>query len=134
MMKKLKLIAIKIQITNSCFQISSTKTGGVAFYIPNFLKYTKKEDLELKSEDFENIFIELNITPRKALVIGLIYRHLTNNFTQFQQQLTNTLNKLNNCKQEYILVGNYNIDLLKKRSNLRISKYLSAFHVEDCRA
>ena len=49
------------------FSNSSTKAGKVAFYILNSLKYTKRKDLEFKSEDSENIFIELNVTPRKPL-------------------------------------------------------------------
>ena len=72
----------------------------------------------------------MNVTPQKALVIGLIYRHPTNNFAQFQEQLTHTLNKLNHSKQEYILVRDYNFDLLKQQSNSRIRNYLSAIHAE----
>ena len=40
--------------------------------------------------------------------------------------------ELNHSKQEYILVGDYNIDLHKRHSNSRISNYLSAIHAVSC--
>ena len=104
------------------FSNSSTKAGKVAFYILNSLKYTKRKDLEFKSEDSENIFIELNVTPRKPLVIGLIYTLSTNNFTQFQEQSTHTLNKLNHSKQEYISFGDYNTIIMIFSSNYVIQE------------
>ena len=72
------------------------------------------------------------MTPRKAHVIALIYRHPANNFTHFQKYLTHILNKLNHFKQEYILVGDYNIDLLKHQSISKVCKYLSAIHAKGC--
>ena len=98
------------------------------------MNYARKEDLEFRSEDSENVFIELDVNPLKSSFIGLIYRHPTNKFTKFQEQLTHTLNKLNHFKQEYILLGDYNIDLLNHQSNSRISNYLSAIHAEGCRS
>ena len=65
------------------FSNSSIKAGSVAFYILNTLKYTRKKIFKFKLEDSEYMFIELIVTPRKALVIGLIDWHPTNNFAQF---------------------------------------------------
>ena len=50
------------------FSNSSTKAEGESFYILNTVNYARRKDLKFKSEDYKNIFIELNVIARKALV------------------------------------------------------------------
>ena len=130
--EKIKTNCSKLPHYNFIFSNSSTNAGGAAIYVLNTLKYTRREDLEFKTDDSENIFIEINVTNRKAIVIGLVYRHPSSDFTAFQDKFTETLNKLNHSKLEYIISGDFNIDLFKVESNSKICNYLSAIYTEGC--
>ena len=70
------------------------KPGGVAFYVLNSLKFNRREDFEFNSDDSENLFIEVNLTKSKVVIIGAIYRHDTSSLEKFQEQFLLTLNKL----------------------------------------
>ena len=63
----------------------------------------------------------LNNTTR--LVIGVIYRHPDKNFSIFKTKLIANLNNLNNCKTQYIICGDINIDLLKATKQSSIADY-----------
>ena len=81
--EKRKTYCSKLRHYNFIFSNSSTNAGGVAIYVLNTLKYTRREDLEFKTDDSEIIFIEINVTNRKAIVFGLVYRHPSSDFTAF---------------------------------------------------
>ena len=55
------------------FSNSSTNAEGVAIYILNNLKYSRRHDLEFQSTDSENAFIELNLAADKKIIVGVIY-------------------------------------------------------------
>lgn len=121
-----------IQNYNSVFSNSSSNAGGVAFYVLNNLSFNRRHDLEFKSFDSENLFIEISLSPSKIIVLGLIYRHPNNNFAEFQDQFLKTINKLRQDKQEFIISGDFNIDLLKHETNSKINDYINAVHSEGC--
>ena len=129
--EKLKTNCSKLPNYNFIFLNSSTNAGGVAFYILNTLKYTRREDLEFKTEDSENIFDdEINVTKQKAIIVGLVYTYPTSNINEFQDKFTQTINKLNRSKLEYIISGDFNINLLKLENYLKIRNYLSAIYTK----
>ena len=111
---------------------SSTNAGGVAFYILNSLKFNRREDLEFNSDDSENLFIEVNITKNKVFIIGVIYRHPTCSLKKFQEQLLLTLNKLAHDKLDFVICGDYNVDLLKHEIKQTVNDYIDAVHTEGC--
>ena len=61
-----------------------------------------------------------------------MYRHPGSNITDFQDQFTQTLNRLNSCKHEFVISGDFNIDLLKHDCNPKISNYVNAIYAEGC--
>ena len=92
----------------------------------NKLQFTKRHDLEFKTDDTEKIFVEVKSNKRKKIVIGLVYRHPTSNFIEFQDKFTSILNQLNQTKQEYVICGDFNIDQIKLEKNSKINKYFNA--------
>ena len=94
-----KVNCAKISNYDFVFSNSGTNTGGVAFFMLNKLHFTSRHDLEFKTDDTENVFVEVKLNTRKKYVIGLIYRHPTSNFGEFQDKFTSILNQLNQTKQ-----------------------------------
>ena len=93
----------------------STK-GGLIIYIKS------KYDLNImkttdNSEACEGLFIEINGDGlKKQMIIGNIYRPpkpLISDHNQLIDELSITLQSIENSNSENILAGNYNIDLLK---------------------
>ena len=127
-----KVNCAKISNYNFVFSNSGTNAGGVAFYMLNKLHFTRRHDLEFKTDDTENVFVEVKLNTRKKIVIGLKYRHPTSNFTAFQNKFTSILNLLNQTKQEYVICGDFNIDQIKLEKNSKINKYFNAVYAEGC--
>ena len=121
-----------IQNYKFVFSNSTTNAGGVAIYILNNLKYSRRHDLEFQSADSETVFIELNLAANKKIIVGVIYRHPTNTFNEFQDLLLQTLNKMDLEKYDYFLCGDSNIDILKHESKKNIGNYLNALYSEGC--
>ena len=111
---------------------SRTNAGGVAFYILNSLEFNIREDLGFNSDDSENLFIEVNLTKSKVFIIGVICRHPTSSLTKFQEQFLLTLNKLAHDKLDFVVCGDYNIDLLKHEIKQTVNDYINAVHSEGC--
>ena len=66
------------------------------------------------------------------MVIGVLYRHSASNFSKFQEQLLSTLDKLGQNKQDFLLCGGFNIDLLKQEFKSCINDYQNAIYSEGC--
>ena len=84
--------------------------------------------------DFESSFIEIKFPKKKNLVIGCIYRHPTSNIPvhEFNQCFIDPLlHKINSENKQCILMGDFNIDLLKckthKDSNAFLNSLSSSF-------
>ena len=127
-----KVNCAKIPNYNFVFSNLSTNAGGVAFYMLNKLHFTRSHYLESKTNDRENVFVGSKIKYTKKIVIGLLYRHPTSNFTEFQDKFTSILNQLNQTKQDYVICSDFNIDQIKLEKNSKINKYFNAVYAEGC--
>ena len=62
------------------------------------------------------------------MVVGCIYRHPCMQYSEFNDEYLKPLSeKLITKKKEVILLGNFNIDLLKCDSNKNVSDFLILF-------
>ena len=61
---------------------SSTNAAGVGLYIQSNISH--RNDLELKVEGCESLFIEVKSQLKKACIIGVIYRHPSKKIQNFQ--------------------------------------------------
>ena len=99
------------------YQPTDTTHGGAGFYINNNLDFKERKDLNLNSTgNFETIFIELIIPNRKNVVAGCIYHHPSSIIptTQFTTEyLDPILNIIAHENKTSVIVGDFNIDLLK---------------------
>ena len=72
------------------------------------------------SGNFESIFIEINFPKRKNLIVGCIYRHPTSkiSITDFNtKHIDLLLQTISGENKQCVLMGDFNIDLLKCDTN-----------------
>ena len=126
---------------------SLTSCGGVGMYISEKLNYTLRPDLSIKSEHSEDLWIDVvtenqknksdkpsgKVTKTKnKFVVGAIYRHPKQNYTAFCKNLCRTLAILNKTKTEFIIVGDFNINILKYNLATNVSHYVNCISSLGC--
>ena len=108
------------------FQPTKSTHGGVGFFIHNCLTYKLRNDLLITLDDcVESIFIELIFENKKNIILGCIYRHPHCSINDFcDNYITDLLNHISHIDKPCILMGDFNIDLLKSNSNNATAKFL----------
>ena len=93
------------------------KGGGVGMYISKQIQYKIRKDLNENIDDsIETIFLEINQTIGKNIIIGVIYRPPNNKIELFENAIDNILSKIGKENKICYLMGDFNIDLLKSES------------------
>ena len=107
---------------------TDSSAGGALLYISNHLAYKPRNDLTkklYKAKELESIFIELIYKRKKNIVIGCIYKHPPMSIEEFNKYfLLPILDKINKEKKTILLLGDFNIDLLKSNIDNNISYFL----------
>ena len=98
------------------FEPTESTHGGTGFYIKDNLDYTSRKDLQINSPlNHESMFIEIIFPNKKNLIVGCIYRHSSKisvkDFTN--EHLDPILQKIVLENKQCILMGDFNVDLLK---------------------
>ena len=99
---------------------TKSANGGALLYINNGINYKLRPDLNInKDKKLKSIFIEILTKNSKNILIGCNYKHPCIHPKEFNnlflKSLTNKLNKESN--KEIILLGDFNIDLIKTNSS-----------------
>ena len=111
--------------------------GGLSLFVKHGLNFTTKDHLSIMESYMESLFIEINC-KNTNFIIGLIYRVPNTNCKLFINKLNEMLESIGN-KSEIILMGDFNIDLLKDNShardffNMMLSHYLTPTILEATR-
>ena len=109
------------------FEPTETTHGGAGFYIKKGLNSNERKDLRLNSPSHhEAIFVEIILPDRKNLIVGCVYRHPSSNIsiTDFTDEyLEPILHKISKEKKECVLMGGFNLDLLKTGGDNATSKF-----------
>ena len=81
---------------------------------------------------WESQFLEITYqTMTKTIILGNVYRppkDINENYQTFIDEFANKLVYLNNNRNEVIIAGDYNIDLLKINDKPIISEFLIQLH------
>ena len=109
------------------FEPTGSTHGGAGFYIKNGYDYIPRKDLNLNSTShFEAIFVELILKDRKNLIVGCIYRHPSSDISVndfAEKYLEPIMCKIQREKKECVLMGDFNVDLLKSSGDNAASKF-----------
>ena len=110
----------------------STK-GGSLLYINNNINYICRNDLQIyKKKQLETTFIEIINPNGKNIIVGCIYRHPCMEVSEFNDYyLHELLTKLNKEKKQIVLMGDFNIDILKYDNNSDSSNFLDNMYTNS---
>ena len=101
------------------FAPSPTKAGGVGFFLKETLDFELIPNLKLNLTLCEDLWLEVKnlknpTLGKNGLIIGVVYNH-GKKIEKFYDRLCERLIYLNAQKMKYILVGDFNLDLMKYR-------------------
>ena len=109
------------------FDPTETTHGGTGFYIKDSLLFKRRDDLKFNSSsDHESTFIEIILPNKKDLILGCIYRHPNSKVPVncfIDNYIEPLLDKLSTENKLCSLMGDFNIDLLKKDSNVDVNLF-----------
>ena len=99
------------------FTPTESSAGGVSLCVSKCLSYTPRNDLKQSfylAHNLEAAFVEI-IQPKKAnMIVGTIYQHPGMPITLFNSDyLKPLLHKITSEKKQILLLGDFNINLLK---------------------
>ena len=91
---------------------SPTKSGGVGAYISDHLNFTVNETLKLGVNGCEDLWLN-NSFPniKSSYIFAVIYCRPQNNHSQFYDALDESLQMLNRCNKNVIIMGDVNINM-----------------------
>ena len=107
---------IKLDGYNLYSTSTLTSKGGAAIFSKKTFYTVERQDLKVKNEHYESIWIEIKNKNCKNVICGTIYRHPhdTNDiYNDFLAHLETILIKLSKEKKTIYLSGDFNSDLLK---------------------
>ena len=109
------------------FDPIETTHGGTGFYIKDNVDYVTRRDLLINSPgDFESFFIEIHFPKKRNLIVGCIYRHPSSDISirEFtDRHLDPILQKIDTENKQCILMGDFNVDLLKINSHTESNEF-----------
>jgi len=126
------ILNVDIPAFNSIHNPSQTNSGGVGLYINSNLTYQPRNDLNLNNVGCESLFIEIPTSSGKPFIIGVIYRHPTYASQSFQDEFVKLVTHLQNNNYDYLIGGDYNINLIKYQENPNVSNYVNCLASCDC--
>ena len=91
--------------------------GGVSIFIRNNLEYKNRDELSIMLPFMECVFIEITFNNQNYL-IGGIYRVPNTSTSDFIEHFNNVIEPIRTT-HNVVLLGDYNIDLLKDETNKR---------------
>ena len=105
--------------------------GGAGIYISKDLDYDDRSDLYLNLDRCENVWIQLKSdetcntknSDYNNLVIGVVYRHPGSQFKEFENRICSLINALNENHTNFVIIGDMNVNLLKRKIVTDIWEY-----------
>ena len=129
---------VDIKNYNFAHSDSLTNAGGLGIYIRKDLSCCINYNFSVDNNDCESLFIEIlnkspnnKHQPRKNIIVGVICRHPRQSYSAFQDKLCNIIHELNRSSS-FFLVGDYNIDLSKINSDVKVKNYLGDLYSAGC--
>ena len=120
-------------------RINNVQGGGVGIFVSNQFKAVKLTDISIFIDKvIETVFVEIEISKSKKIVVGSIYRpnssyiNLTSaqQLDQFNESISNIINNL--AGKTFYIYGDFNIDLLKIEQHKPSADFLNSIFSLGC--
>ena len=121
-------ILLSINITAYSFLSQPSHTNAVdgGFYTKNNLGYIHRSDLSAQGQnDYESLWIEIQNDLGHNTICGVFYRHPHGSLDNFLNHLSMIVDKIHRKKKYCVLLGDFNLDLLKFESHPSTENFLS---------
>ena len=136
-LRKNKEVLSNIDLNDYSFEFSAAEstTGGTLIHIENDLRYKICKDLnQYREKETESTFVAI-IYPNlrnKNKIIGCIYKHPNVPVAEFTSDfITPLLEKLSCDKKEIILMGDFNINVLKCDSDKDTTDFIDTMYTSS---
>jgi len=107
---------------------TESSAGGALLYISNRYNYTPRADLEkimYLPRELESVFVEISFSQKSNFIVGCIYKHPAMPISIFNTEfLSPFLQYVSRENKTLVLLGDFNIDLLKHSTNREVSNFL----------
>ena len=107
-------------------QPSLSNAGGVGFYVRDNYNFSVRSDLSITESGFEALWMEVENNTQSNSLCGVIYRHPHGNIDSFMEYLNSSIEKTHRENKVCILMGDFNLDLLKFESHKDTDNFLNA--------
>ncbi|XP_066921410.1 uncharacterized protein [Clytia hemisphaerica] len=106
--------AAKIQGYNHYDCCTDSNKGGARLYFSKEYETNPRDDLKIyKRNEVESIIHEVILDNHPSIIVACIYKHPNMDIDEFNILYSNLLDKINSDNKQAILMGDFNIDLLK---------------------
>ena len=78
--------------------------GGVGLYEKECLIVTPCKDIDLDTNDCENLWVNIQLKTEKTLTLGIVYRHPKSNVVKYQAKLHQSVYHLHKLKKHFAYV------------------------------
>ena len=112
---------------------SLSSAGGVGSYVKSNLTANKRDDLCVSDIDFETVWVEIDNTKAKNILCCCVYRHPSSSIQKFNDHLQEILSNPANAHKLTIIMGDFNIDLLKSDNDAPTNDFInmmSSYHFQ----
>lgn len=106
---------------------SSRPGGGVGLYLSNDLDYTTRVDVNI-DEVAESLFVEINRSQGKNVIVGVIYRPPNQNINEFINKYNELVTYVSKQNKLCYIMGDFNLDLMKFQDHLATSEFLEGMY------
>ena len=107
-------------------QPSLSNAGGAGIFVQDFVKVSIRPELTKSEPGFEALWIEVLNDAHSNQLCGVIYRHPNGNISEFMEYLNFALDKTNRENKPCVIMGDFNLDLLKYDSHPETDNFLNA--------
>ena len=103
--------------------------GGVGLYIGEHLNYKERPDLAFPVDgSAESLFVEINRTKEKNVIVGVFYRPPDSNLNEFLSDLDHVLEKITKENKLVFLIGDWNLNLINHHCHKVTSDFLDLLY------
>ena len=107
--------------------VARSQHTGLVVYIHSSISKIVRRRPDLESEAAESVWLEIQ-TRKSSILFGYIYRNPAATFDWYDQFVT-MMNRVQDCKLNVVLLGDFNIDMQK--TNPAWDSTISLFSLDD---
>ena len=103
--------------------------GGVGLYLADYLEFKHRADLVFSKDCAESLFVEINRTKGKNIVIGVIYRPPDCKLRDFILELAQLVSVISEENKTVFLMSDWNLNLMNHCCHQATGEFLDLINV-----